>query len=139
MLSVTLRHFEEKEVGAYVNFLIMFGGVICECLSRKKILEKKLNHENQYKMKVDFIQCYENVFNYLSDEQSLSLIGLNFPLEECLVSILAEFDQNTTLGCLKMIGELVTNCEKVTTKIVSEMPHLNLMRSLSLILINHDS
>ena len=73
-------------------------------------------------MKVDFIQCYENVFNYLSDEQSLSLVGLNFPLEEFLASILAELDQNTTLGCLKMIGEMVTNCEKVTTKIVSGMP-----------------
>ena len=64
---------------------------------------------------------------------------LDFPLEEFLVTVLAEFDQNTTLGCLKMVGELITNSEKLTTKIVSELPQLNLLRSLSLILINYDS
>ena len=58
------------------------------------------------------------------------MIELNFPLEEFLVSVLAEFDQNTTLGCLKMVGELITNSEKLTTKIVTELPHLHLLRSL---------
>ena len=55
MLSATLRHFEDKDVSAYVNFLIQFGGVICEIMTRKQLNKKKLEQENMYKMKVDFI------------------------------------------------------------------------------------
>ena len=35
MLSASLRHFEDKDVSAYINFLIRFGGVICESMTRK--------------------------------------------------------------------------------------------------------
>ena len=80
---------------------------------------KRIDQENQYKMKVDFISCYETVFSHLDDEQLDKATKLNFPLEEVLSTVLAEFDQNTSIGCLKILGEIVTNSEQLTTKIVS--------------------
>ena len=43
-------------------------------------------------MKVDFIQCYEKVFNYFDEEISAKIANLDFPLEEMLTIILAEMD-----------------------------------------------
>ena len=83
---------------------------------------RKIDQENQYKMKVDFISCYEAVFEHLDDEQIEKITKLNYPLEEVLCTILAELDKNTSLGCLKLLGEIVTSSESLTTKIVCRMP-----------------
>ena len=139
MLSNTLFNFEDKEMFPYVSFIVSYGGYICELFMDVQAIAKKSERENQYKMKVDFIQCYEKVFSFLDEENSAKVANLDFPLEEVLTTILAEMDPLTTTGCLKMLGEIITNSEAMTTKIVSTKPQLKLLQSLQLVLINYDS
>ena len=79
------------------------------------------------------------MFEYLDEEYSARVVNLNYPLEEVLATILAELDPSTTLGCLKMLGELITNSEALTTKIVCAMPQLKLLQSLRFVLESYDS
>ena len=60
-------------------------------------------------------------------------------MEEALAIILNEFDTSTITGCIKILGELISNSETITTKIVSQMPNLKLMKSLQLVLVHCDS
>ena len=58
------------------------------------------------------------MFSYLDDEHSDRVAKLDFPLMEALATILSELDPNTTMGCIKMLGEIVTSSEHLTTQIV---------------------
>ena len=47
MLAFSLVHFEEKEVGVYIDFLTRFGGKMCETIMEKRV-GKKSEQEKQY-------------------------------------------------------------------------------------------
>ena len=117
MLSTILPAVDAANTMPYTKFLTSFGTKICNEFIHQT--HGEIIDSCAAQMKLDFVECYANVFKHIHPDEIGAIIQSQFKIEDIVAGLLRMLEESTAMKCIEILGILICHSETICTKLVS--------------------